>query len=229
MALSPWSSTPSLPLCCLRFFGKQKGGKSCCTPSPTHTHQATQHWHSHMGLPKGPRGGGQLPEVLGGREQHGGNKGCMGQHWTGSRVGQGGTWRGAHRCCTHSTGREQEDAWSRRCLLPLGWLLRAPCPVPPPWSGSSLCSETLWAGRKSPWGLFDARSHLRSPKSAAAPPRTERTAPARPPGQHRYCGTWGGVVGSSRPSCTGMEPCALQARCDAGHKRVSELAAAEHL
>lgn len=118
-------------------------------------------------------------------------------------------------------------AQSRGCPLPLGWLLRPPCPAPPASSGSSLCSEALWAGRKSPWGLFDARSHLRNPKSAA-PPRTEHAAPVRPPGQHRYRGTWGGFVGSSRPPCTGMELCALQARCDAGHERIPGLAAAQH-
>lgn len=53
VALSLRGSTPSLPLCCLRFFEQQKGGKNCCPPTPTGPHSIGMGAWGSYGDPEG--------------------------------------------------------------------------------------------------------------------------------------------------------------------------------
>lgn len=157
-----------------------------------------------------PKGGGLRPP-WGAASRAGGAQGAWGQH-----LGQGGphgTGRGAG-CSAPIPAAPRHRVGSAGCprpsrvplscpWAPLGGSSRPPTPLPLPRQEVPGCSEPLWAGRKSPRGLFDSPSSLAATyaaqKTQPCPvPGPEHAVPARPPARCRYLGALGwhrGVIG----------------------------------
>lgn len=175
------------------------------------------------GHPAPKRGGAET--TLGGlragrggeRKVHGDSASVRGAAWDRIR----GRMLSTHPCGTAAPGGISGVPPAKRGapLLPLGsfgWLLGGPpTPLPLPRQEVPGCSETLWAGRKSPRGLFGSPSLLAATYAAQKPqpcpvPAPEHAAPVRPPGRCRYLGAPGwhrGAIGVWAAHLgMGMEP-----------------------
>lgn len=150
--------------------------------------------------------------TLGGCEQGRGSARCMGTAprsggaaWDRTGAGCSAPIPAAPRHRVGSAGCPRPSGVPLSCpWAPLGGSSRPPTPLPLPRQEVPGCSEPLWAGRKSPRGLFDSPSSLAATYAAQKTQPCpvlgpEHAVPTRPPARCRYLGApgWhgGGVIG----------------------------------